>query len=55
MNPGIKLPAPDQQPFGHLKVGDEATPLPPRVEAGLREIERSAGYSQSRLDLTAEY
>lgn len=55
MNPGIKLPAPDQRPFADLKVGDGAAILPPRIEAGLREIERSAGYSLSRLELTAEY
>ena len=55
MNPGIKLPARDHQPFEDLKVGDGAAPLPPRIEAGLRGIERSAGYSLSRLELTAEY
>jgi len=55
MNPGVKLPHPDQPPFAHLKVGDGAAPLPPRVEAGLREIERSAGYSLSRLELAAAY
>lgn len=55
MNPGVKLTAGDQRPFGRLKVGDGAAPLPPRIEAGLREIERSAGYSLSRLELTAEY
>jgi FAD/FMN-containing dehydrogenase len=55
MNPGVKLPDPDQRPFGHLKVGDGAAPLPPRIEAGLREIERSAGYSLSRLELAGEY
>ncbi|HEY9518154.1 MAG TPA: FAD-linked oxidase C-terminal domain-containing protein, partial [Gemmatimonadales bacterium] len=55
MNPGVKLPDPDHRPFGQLKVGEGAAPLPSRIEAGLREIERSAGYSLSRLDLTAEY
>jgi FAD/FMN-containing dehydrogenase len=55
MNPGVKLPDPDQRPFAHLKVGDGAAPLPPRVEAGLREIERSAGYSLSRLELAESF
>ena len=55
MNPGVKLPAPDHRPFGHLKVGDGAETLPPRIQTELREIERSAGYSLSRLELTAEY
>jgi FAD/FMN-containing dehydrogenase len=52
MNPGIKLPLPGHQAFANLKVGAEAEPLPARIEAGLREIERNAGYSLSRLDLT---
>ena len=51
MNPGVKLPDPGHRPFGHLKVGDGAAPLPPRIEAGLHEIERNAGYSLSRLEL----
>jgi FAD/FMN-containing dehydrogenase len=55
MNPGIKLPAPDQRPFEDLKVGDGAAALPPRIEAGLREIERSAGYSLSRLELADDW
>ena len=52
LNPGVKLPSPDFQPFENLKVGEDAAILPPRIEAGLREIERSAGYSQSRLELS---
>ena len=55
MNPGIKLPAPDHLPFARLKVGGGAAPLPPRIEAGLREIERSAGYSLSRLELADDW
>jgi FAD/FMN-containing dehydrogenase len=55
MNPGVKLPAADQRHFAHLKVGEDAAPLPPRIAAGLREIERSAGYSLSRLELAGEY
>ncbi len=52
LNPGVKIPAPGHQPFADLKVGADAVLLPPRIEAGLREIERDAGYSLSRLDLT---
>jgi len=55
MNPGVKLPQPDHRPFGYLKVGDRAAPLPSRIEAGLREIERNAGYSLSRLELAGDY
>ena len=54
LNPGIKLPSPGFQPFTDLKVGEDAADLPPRIEAGLREIERSAGYSQSRLELAGD-
>jgi FAD/FMN-containing dehydrogenase len=55
LNPGIKLPAPDHRPFEDLKVGEGAAELPSRIEAGLREIERSAGYSLSRLDLADDW
>jgi FAD/FMN-containing dehydrogenase len=51
MNPGVKLPSPKALPFDDLKVGSDAVSLPPSIEAGLRDIERSAGYSLSRLDL----
>ena len=51
LNPGVKLPSEDDPPFGNLKVGAGAVPLPEDIEAGLREIERSAGYSMSRLEL----
>lgn len=51
LNPGVKLPAEGNQPFEALKVGGQAAPLPGDIEAGLREIERSAGYSMSRLEL----
>ena len=51
MNPGVKLPLPNALPFDDLKVGSDAVSLPPSIEAALREIERSAGYSLSRLDL----
>lgn len=51
LNPGVKLAAPGHRPLTELKVGDDAEPLPQGIEAGLREIERTAGYAQSRLDL----
>jgi FAD/FMN-containing dehydrogenase len=54
LNPGVKLPAPDHQPFANLKVGDGAVPLPPQIETGLRDIERSAGYALSRLELAGD-
>lgn len=51
LNPGVKLPAEGEPPFASLKVGAHAAQLPPEIEAGLREIERTAGYSLSRLEL----
>ncbi|HEV8598874.1 MAG TPA: FAD-binding oxidoreductase [Gemmatimonadales bacterium] len=51
LNPGVKLPAEGDRPFAALKVGGQAAQLPPEIEAGLREIERTAGYSVSRLEL----
>jgi FAD/FMN-containing dehydrogenase len=51
LNPGVKIPAAEDRPFGSLKLGAGARPLPPDIEAGLREIERFARFSVSRLDL----
>ncbi len=51
LNPGVELPSPGFLPFDNLKVGEDAASLPPRIEAGLRDIERTAGYALSRLDL----
>jgi FAD/FMN-containing dehydrogenase len=50
LNPGI-ITAPDGPPVSRLKVGPEAVPLPADIAAGLREIERSGGYSRNRLEL----
>lgn len=51
LNPGVKVPSEDARPFVGLKVGAGAIALPGDIEAGLREIERSAGYAASRLEL----
>ena len=51
LNPGVKIPSEEDRPFSSLKVGSSAVPLPEDIEAGLREIERSANYSVSRLEL----
>ncbi len=51
LNPGVKVPSEEDRPFSSLKVGAAAIRLPDDIEAGLREIERSAGYSVSRLEL----
>jgi FAD/FMN-containing dehydrogenase len=51
LNPGVKIPAAEDRPFASLKLGAGARPLPPDIEAGLRDIERFARFSMSRLDL----
>jgi len=51
LNPGVKLPAEGERPLDGLKVGGAAVALPEDIERGLREIERTARYSVSRLEL----
>lgn len=48
-NPGVKLG--DQPPLARLKVGADATSIPGDIALGLRQIERTAGYSTGRLQL----
>ena len=50
LNPGIILPS-GEPPISRLKVGPNAVALPPDVQRGLREIELTAGYGRSRLEL----
>jgi FAD/FMN-containing dehydrogenase len=51
LNPGVKVPSEQDRPFAQLKVGEGAISLPEDIATGLREIERSAGYAVSRLEL----
>jgi len=51
MNPGVKFPLAEERPFASLKLGAGARPIPADIEAGLRDIERFARFSLSRLDL----
>jgi len=48
-NPGIKLGSAPS--VARLKVGRDATPIPARIAAGLRAIEREGGYATPRLML----
>jgi FAD/FMN-containing dehydrogenase len=52
-NPGVILPGTDP-PLSQLKVGHEATPLPPDIERSLRNIEVTGGYGRSRLEIAGE-
>jgi len=49
-NPGIILPS-GEPPIGRLKVGSGAVPIPADLQRALREIELTAGYGRSRLEL----
>ncbi len=49
LNPGIKLGSAPS--VAQLKVGSHAAPIPGDIAQALREIERSAGYAVSRLEL----
>jgi hypothetical protein len=44
LNPGVKLPIPEDRTFDSLKLGAGARPLPADIEAGLRDIERFARF-----------
>ena len=48
-NPGIKLGSAPS--ISRLKVGRDAAPIPARIAAGLRAIEREGGYATPRLSL----
>jgi len=54
LNPGVKLPGAEDRPFGSLKIGSGAPSLPADIEESLRDVERFARYSTSRLDLADE-
>jgi hypothetical protein len=51
LNPGVKLAAGPAITGDTLKVGADAPELDAAVAAALREIERTAGYGLSRLEL----
>jgi FAD/FMN-containing dehydrogenase len=53
LNPGVIIPLASAQPLEDLKVGSTATQLPGGIESQLREIERTAGYGQFRLELAS--
>jgi FAD/FMN-containing dehydrogenase len=52
-NPGIILPS-GEAAISRLKVGSAAAPVPEDIGRALREIERSGGYAQPRLELAGE-
>jgi hypothetical protein len=50
-NPGVILPSADWSPLAHLKVGDDAAPIPDDIARRLRDIERNAGWATPKSDL----
>jgi FAD/FMN-containing dehydrogenase len=51
LNPGVIVPASDWSPLADLKVGPDAAPIPDAIARRLRETERNAAWSVSKLDL----
>jgi glycolate oxidase len=51
LNPGVIIPSADWAPLADLKVGPEAAPIPDDIAARLREVERTAAWAISKLDL----
>jgi FAD/FMN-containing dehydrogenase len=54
LNPGVKVPLPDQHAVTDVKYDPSLPPLPPPAAAALRRVERDRAYARSRLDLLAE-
>ncbi|HJU64842.1 MAG TPA: FAD-binding oxidoreductase [Gemmatimonadaceae bacterium] len=51
LNPGVKVPSPDQQPLGDIKYDPDLAPLPAAARAALDRIERQRAWSTFRLSL----
>ena len=51
-NPGVILPSADWSPLAHLKVGDNAAPIPDDIAHRLRDIERNAGWATPKVELS---
>jgi hypothetical protein len=51
LNPGVKVPRPDQRPIDQVKYDPTLPPLPPRARRALDRVERDRAYSRFRLEL----
>jgi FAD/FMN-containing dehydrogenase len=51
LNPGVKVPLPDQTPLGTIKYDPTLAPLPERAQRVLHEVVTKRAYSESRLEL----
>ncbi len=51
LNPGVKVPLPDQEPIGDVKYDPMLPPLPPAAARVLAHVERERAYGHSRLEM----
>jgi FAD/FMN-containing dehydrogenase len=51
LNPGVKVPLPDQRAIGDIKYDPSLSPLPPEARAALDKMVSSRAYNQFRLSL----
>ncbi|HVX38857.1 MAG TPA: FAD-binding oxidoreductase [Gemmatimonadaceae bacterium] len=51
LNPGVKVPLPDQRALAEIKYDPALPPLPPRARQALEQVERERAYARFRLDL----
>jgi FAD/FMN-containing dehydrogenase len=54
MNPGVIIPAAGWSPISRLKVGPDATPIPPVIAGKLRQLEREAGWGVDKSSLITD-
>jgi len=54
LNPGVKVPTPNEQPIAQVKYDPAAPKLPERARAALERVERARDYAQFRLGLLDE-
>ena len=53
MNPGVIIPAAGWSPISQLKVGMDATPIPPVIAERLRRVEKEAGWNVPKPSLAS--
>ena len=51
LNPGVKVPLPEQLPIEEIKYDPELDPLPPAARRALDVVERERAYARHRLEM----
>jgi hypothetical protein len=54
LNPGVKVPLPDQTPLGDIKYDPELPPLPDAARRALDRVAAERAYDRNRLELLEE-